>query len=420
MIDFLKLSLFLKDEYMTVCDKSGQRFLHYPTIGAWGFNVSAGRVYYDEVWFNGRKTYTKVTSNEQCPWDKIESSYSGMAMKWWDSNSFTSVPRLEIKASPAKLEQGHNVFGSTDIEKGALFMINVLLQQYPQLRDAIDWKKTTLDLIDVTYSAKLDPKYHLQMIQWLRNISNGQMRKSSASDEYETTVYWGKGSKRKVLKAYLKHTEMQREIEKLKREFEKNPFAQGAKERLDIMRDERLQEFAKPLLRFESRLKKDWFRSNIKAGRLPRELSSGSLNNWIKYQKEVEARGECLILNLWLASFDSLFDALNGEAINMQNEEQIHNQLKAVYFRETKTGISYTKADKLFGFYMRLVNEGYDNVYRTYARNTFGRLMRDLLDATGLSKGQLQNLHAAKDTNIIPFCKLINIEFNNQVPQWAA
>ena len=165
MIDMLKLSLFLKDEYITFCEKSGQRFLHYPTIGAWGFNVSAGRVYYDEVCFNGRKTYTKVTSNEQCPWDSIPSSYSGLACKWWDSNSFTSIPRLEIKASPAKLSQGHNVFGSCDIEKSALVLINVLLLQYPQLKDAIDWQKTTLDLIDVTYSAKLDPKYHLKMIK---------------------------------------------------------------------------------------------------------------------------------------------------------------------------------------------------------------------------------------------------------------
>lgn len=419
MIDKLKLSLFLKPEHL-ITSKSGQSSLYYPLLGSWGFKVSAGSVHYDEIFANGDKSYKKVVSREQSPWDKIPSSYSGMAMKWWDSNSFTSIPRLEIKASPAKLMQGHNVFGSVSIEKCAFFMLKLVQDNYPELVDAIDWQLTTFDLVDVTYSADLEPRHHLNFIRWLRNISNGQMRKSSASQEYETTVYWGQGSKRKVLKAYLKHTEMQREIIKLTKEFEKNPFELGIRKRLEIMKNEELQEFAKTKVRFEASLKKDWFRSNIKSGRLPRYLANGLLTNWVKYQRETEKRGECLILNLWLASFDSLFDALNGEAIDMQNEDKIHETLKLTYFKETKNGITYAKADRVFSFYMRLINEGWDKVYSTMDKNTFGRIKKDLIDATGLSKGQLQNLHNMRETNIIPFCQLINIDFKNQIPSWAA
>lgn len=425
MIDKLKLSLFLKPQYLTVLT-DGTASLHYPTLGCWGFKVSAGSVDYEEIYTtDGNKSYVKTTTREQSPWDKIPSSYSGLAMKWWDSNSLTSQPRLEIKGSPAKLMQGHNVFGSVSIQKCAFFMLKLVQDNYPDLVDAIDWSLTTFDLIDVTYSAKLDPKHHLNFIQWLRNISNGQMRKSTSSEEYKTTCYWGKGakgksSKHKVLKAYLKHTEMQEDLAALKKQFTKNPFEAGTRKRLEIMQDKQLQDFAKPLVRFEATLKKDWFKNNIKSGRLPRYLAQNRLVDWVKYQRETEAKGECLILNLWLASFDKLFDALNGEEVNMQNETEIHEKLKTSYFRETKNGLTFTKADKIFGFYMRIINEGYDKVYRTYARNTFKRLLDDLIDATGLSKGHLQNLHTLKDTNVIPFCQLININFNEQIPTWAA
>ena len=52
------------------------------------------------------------------------------------------------------------------------------------------------------------------------------------------------------------------------------------------------------------------------------------------------------------------------------------------------------------------------------ARNTFGRFLKDLTEATGMSKAQLQNLSADSQTNIIPFCKLVEINFGAQRPDW--
>jgi II/X family phage/plasmid replication protein len=49
-----------------------------------------------------------------------------MAMKVFFDSSYP--PYVQIKASPAKLLQGHNVFGSDNLESGAMEMIGFLLK----------------------------------------------------------------------------------------------------------------------------------------------------------------------------------------------------------------------------------------------------------------------------------------------------
>lgn len=420
MIDKLKLSLFLNSDYL-INSKSGQSHLNFKLLQMWGFKVSAGSVEYDEVFndFTGEDEISVVSvTGEQHPWDSLKSSYSGLAIKWQDSNHLMSEPRLEIKASPAKLMQGHNVFGSTSIKDCSKFMIDVLLKEFPILQGAINWHRTTLDLIDVTYSAPVEPRHHKMLISTMRNISSGQMRKSSKSQEYESTCYWGLGSKRKTLKCYLKNLEMQRDLEQLKKMNSKNPFDSVTAQRLKIMSDQKLLDFSKPLMRFEATLKKDFFRTTKFFGYHKRPYY---LKDWITYQDKLKLDGECLILNLWKFSFDRLLSSLNGKGVDMQNEAKILEKLKSVYFKETKKGLTFAKAQRVFDFYMRILNEGYDNVYETYKDNraTFGRYKNDLLNATGISLASLQNLRFDnKESNVIPFYKLVEFDFNNQYPEW--
>ena len=411
MIDQFKFSLFFKDEYLTVC-KSGERFLNYEMLSIFGFKLSARSISFAEgVDENGEVGYQSEIHDLQCPWESLPSSYSGIALKIWDSNCL-GLPRLEIKASPAKVMQGHNVFGSTDIESGAFHMLRTLQMAFPDLVQAINWPQTTLDLIDVTYSARLKEASHqLSFIKFLKSVSNGQMRRSVYSDDYETTTYLTpRNSKKKILKVYLKYSEVQNEIAKLECQLKKNPANQDMQKRLAVLLDEKLLNFANGLVRFESRLKKDWFKRNG----YPVLLS-----DWVRLQKKMRLKGECLIEKLWNASFQPLLEALKGEGVNMQNQDKVHDTLKKSFFTVTKNGFSYAKADRVFAFYMRLLNEGYDKVYRTMtSRNTFGRALKDLIDGTGMSKAQLQNLTADSQTNIIPFCKTIHIDFSTQRPDW--
>lgn len=410
MIDYLKLSVFFKDEFLTVC-KSGERHLKFEMLSVFGFNLSARRISYVKCWDSVHGKGYRVEDIElNTPWESLPSSFSGIALKIWDSNSMGD-PRLEIKASPAKIMQGHNVFGSTSIETGAFHMLRTLQDAYPDLVDAIDWPRTTVDIIDATYSARLsEPSHQLSFIKFLRNVANGQMRRSVHSDDYETTTYLtSMTSKKRVLKVYLKSSEIQNEISKLDHQLQKNPANVDLQKRLEVLKDEKLLMWADGLVRFEARLKKDWFK---------RMGYPVLLSDWVRLQKKMLRDGLCLIEALWNASFQPLLEALKGEGVNMQNEDKVHNKLKICFFTPTKKGVSYAKADRVFSYYMRLINEGYDKVYRTMNKNTFGRFLKDLVNATGMSKAQLQNLSADSQTNIIPFCKAIQIDFSAQRPNW--
>nr|WP_250645336.1 phage/plasmid replication protein, II/X family [Escherichia coli] len=67
-----------------------------------------------------------------------------------------------------------------------------------------------------------------QVINYLRNVSNGQTKKTKAQD-YDTTVTWNGGSRHRTLVSYLKWNEMQAQITRLRRkkscqlsQYEKN------------------------------------------------------------------------------------------------------------------------------------------------------------------------------------------------------
>lgn len=103
--------------------------------------------------------------------------------------------------------------------------------------------------------------------------------------------------------------------------------------------------------------------------------------------------------------------------MNIHDDEDILAALKAEFQTVTPKGnISYSKASRLFGFYRRLTNEGYETVYRSTPRNTFKRHLDDLI-TIGLSKSQMQNL-VSGGNNVVPLLQVINIDFANQRPEW--
>lgn len=57
------------------------------------------------------------------PYDDIGTDYSSMAVKFYHE-ARNCLPNLEIKASPNKLMQGHNVYGFESIRKGARHMLS--------------------------------------------------------------------------------------------------------------------------------------------------------------------------------------------------------------------------------------------------------------------------------------------------------
>ncbi|HAV6207474.1 TPA: DNA replication protein, partial [Acinetobacter baumannii] len=183
------------------------------------------------------------------PYESVPTHYTGMAMKVFFDTSYE--PYVQIKASPAKLLQGHNVFGSDNIEQGAMEMIGFLHEAYPVLARMLDWPRAWVSHIDVTYSARLkDQSTAKKVLDFLSNVSNGQTRLSNK--RFDSSVYWGGQTSRLVNhKCYMKHDEFIAQFEEYKMLSKKND--KSAQRVVDVMSNQDLINWTIGLLRFESR-----------------------------------------------------------------------------------------------------------------------------------------------------------------------
>ena len=78
---------------------------------------------------------------------------------------------------------------------------------------------------------------------------------------------------------------------------------------------------------------------------------------------------------------------------------------------------SPTKVRNLFAMYWKKKKKGISEIQATYKKSQFYQLVSELCQC-GFSKAYLQNLHDEKASNIIPFVKLVEIDFNQQLPEW--
>ncbi|WP_217519705.1 phage/plasmid replication protein, II/X family [Vibrio metschnikovii] len=405
MIDKLKISIPFKDEFTfsTHQSKSGEAvsYVDIKECSRRGIGLEAKTIFFTgEV---GTEQYE--VADLRHPFESLPTHFTGMAFKIYQG-TYLRAPCVELKASPAKILQGHNVYGPTSIEVGATEMLMAFYNNYPDVFDMLNVSAATLDAIDATYSARVKTELQArQVIDQLKNISNKQMR-TSVRNEHETTVYFNKNSRHVDRKAYLKGPEFNNQLRQLRSLQEKGDHSYDRV--IDVMSDPKLINYARHLVRFEAGA----HRRYLNDLNIPQNLFDA-----IKYQKEYESTGRDLIADIWTKAFTPLLEALEGQRMNIFNDEEVHNKLKKTYFRYTPKGnVTYSKADNLFRFYRSLVSDGYQAVYRTYtSRQTFSRHLNDLL-AIGFSKAQLQNLQGNGTDNVVPLLQVIEIDFSQQHP----
>ncbi|WP_151753899.1 phage/plasmid replication protein, II/X family [Acinetobacter soli] len=335
------------------------------------------------------------------PFESVPTHFTGMALKVFFDSSYE--PYVQIKASPAKLLQGHNVFGLDDIEMGAMEMIGYLQIAYPVLAKMLDWKGAWISHIDVTYSARLkDQTTAKKVLDFLANVSSGQTRLSNK--RFDSSVYWGGQQSRLVNhKCYMKHDEFIAQFEEYKLLAKKNDKA--AMRVVDVMSDSRLINWTVGLLRFESRLKKRW---------LERNGVPTNLFELIKYQR----KNPELLQSLWTKATSSIFESLRGQTVKMINDESVLEAISSSPVVVTNSGkVSQTRIRNIYATYTLIREHGLEKLSEMLPRPTFYRHLSELCEC-GFSKAYLQNLHDNKSKNVIPFMKLVEIDFNQQLPDW--
>jgi len=351
-------------------------------------------------------------------WESLSTGFTPLAFKVFHQSLGKRVqPGVELKASPAKLLQGHNVFGPTSIRKGGEVMLKWLAGSYPKLWALLDWQAAEVYGIDCTYSARLpDERTALQLIQALRGVSNGQTR--NRGDDYETTAYWGsKETRLRKLKAYLKGPEFRRQLDeaiKAARAYGGANFvpsqAFAAHRLLAVLQNPALQEWAENLLRLEATVMHRWLeRRNIPT------------NLWAlcDYQERLEEQGSCFIQWCWEQVTKELFAAFEGISMRVINDEKVLAALKARWTKFGKNGkANETVALNLFRTYRSIKDYGWQETMDSMSRATFYRHVDQICEC-GLSKAALQKLKMDdQKNNVVPILRFLQVDFSAQRPGW--
>lgn len=271
-----------------------------------------------------KKARESEVTNIDIPWDSIDSGYGSLAVKVSKGHPHKcgGWPYVEIKCSPAKLAQGHNVYGPASVSHGARLMLDTLQQQMPILASELDWSSWEFLRIDVnapSWCPSDDPnRPDRKALAFLRSICkvNAGHRKAATDGSHDkddasavltlfrSSVYWSPKSDVLRLKCYCKGDEFRRALKALERT---NPalFSQLFNSVLSPL----LPQVA-GMLRWEAQFMKKYF------------TRRGISTRLIEFCNAFDS-GEVSLFNLWHSAFAPIFKTFEGGVMTYANHAEI-------------------------------------------------------------------------------------------------
>lgn len=392
MLDTLEIHIPIQKQY---CQSNGNLWSIVGEVPHYGLTGHGAII------FDIETKQLRPTGVQKHVYESLPSSFGGMAFKFNSHNVANTLPYVALKAS-AKFLEGHNVFGTENVQKLACEMVAKLKECYPIFYLFLDIDRAKISRIDATYSARLpDESMVSKTLDFLRNVSAGFRRKDSDRRDFYNSVYWGgQTSRHGNAVAYGKHNDVIEHYKDMVRRAKSG--CTNSKEYLETICYDDLLEYSKGLLRFESR---------TKARLLEKMGIPTNLWAFIRYQK----KNPNVLKELWRYWFKPIFNAMKGKVMHLNDDDKIKKLCYEKLWTITKSGKkSYTKAKNAYNFYMRLKQSGFESVKADYNRRAFEIALKSLVDL-GIPKALLQNIEKQQD-NEIPVFKLINIDFTQQTP----
>lgn len=329
------------------------------------------------------------------PYKSVPSSFSSFAFKLF-TGGHNYWPFIEVKASPAKLYQGHNVFFSDCLKTASFILLSEFIKAYPDIGEIADFENVMVKQIDVTYSAKVQSdSIARQVIALLKNIRVGNF---CANKSYDTAVMFNAGSAKCVREIYLKEHENNNVLNKLKKEkkLRKSVFVD---KQIQALQSETVRAFSKNCVRFEAKVKSEWFK---------RRGIPTRLKDMISY---FENRS---ITDVWREAFEPILKSLEGANVNIYDEDAVEAELKKVFVKVNAKSVSYNKANRLYNFFLLIKMRGYDKVRINTKESTFYDNLKLLTQVVPLA--YLQKFSSGAQENVIPLFRVVNVDFENQLP----
>lgn len=296
----------------------------------------------------GEKQWEKASPD----WEAIRSDTPGLM--WSVTGNADGQMMLTIGASPAALEHGLNVFGSSDIRYGALVLLRYASKCLGAVLPPVErWECRRCD---VTHNYDLGSYEAVKQALRILMGTDSARRRATTKQNGGDSIYWSPSSDLQSGKAYHKGPHL-RFIDR--------------KRKLEIPHS--LIELADRLLRFELKLGSRWFR-RLEEGKhdLPRnwlELSESALNQ-IHFDFFAHFIGNCEVTDM--------------------------GTLLQKLFLVAPTA---ARAEAAYSTYQKIRDFGYENMKACYAyrsQSTWYDHIR-LLKAAGLSDADICA------SNILPF-----------------
>ena len=339
-----------------------------------------------------------ITGDLYHPYEALPSDYTDMAVKFY-TNTMNTVPYVEIKASPLKLLQGHNVYGFDLIELGSFHMLGMLREAFPKLWPILDVEKTEVLCLDTTYLFRLPHQNMVQpVLDYMANLASGHRKARQV--KYDNYITWGNDGASVRPKAYGKFEEVKAQINKIQKQADKG--CQRSRSLVIAMND--ALPFANAVLRLEGRITKTYLTKN------------GYPSNLFELIKLQKYEKPDLLLHLWRVAFDPILDTMKGKYMNFSSDGEILDLLKSKLVTYTKTGKpSYTKATNAMKFYSLVRQMGLQATKELYRESTYYDALNCLL-SVGISKSHIQNLAKNPNGKVIPFVRMFELKMCDQMP----
>ncbi len=343
-----------------------------------------------------------VTEIKNRNWDTISSGIAGVAVGFFPKgNGFNQWPHIRIKASPAKVLQGHNVFGSECLKQAVVQMWAMLEHAFPKIYAHLDIQNAIVRYTDSTYSAPISDFFSQKVFKLFESLATAKT-KVNANFLSEGYLQLGQGSEYQRQKIYRKYQELMDDL--------KNATKNRNQYRIDILSDQRLQDFARNLHRFEATTGRRKFES---LGIPTRLIEFVKFADWFLSVHKIP-----LCRYLWELAFNPLLDQIEGHTMKNVDDSHVKLKIDAKFIRIKHNGkICKRKANAIYVTFRAIKTEGYDTLALEDS-STFFRNVKHL-EEIGLSRAFLKSLDPQRPTeNIVPFVQLIKIDFTNQRPNW--
>lgn len=370
-------------------------------------------------------------------WESVESSYAGLAFNIYDHRGDSAFAvklhcpiYIEFHASPAKLVQGHNVFGSDDIVYCKDVMLDVLLSAYPVLSKFFDFDNLKISAHDLTYFSRAKTQEEAELFNFaLKDVGKGQTK--SRSSHYGTVYFGAANSKLKKIKVYCKWLEVMGFYNDTLKGIQ-NAIKRVAKldcdaSTIDIhnavipihkIKDynllkiytQELLDFCLGMIRWEVTIKSDWLRAR------------GYSLDFNIYKDQFNAQ------KLWKEAHKDIFALLESKhmIIADYSEKHIEDQLREHFVTYDKHGKPrYTNATNAFKTFLLIKARGYWQAAEYFKTQRCGNKFNqtwyrhlEMFRTIGLTDIYLQNFKDGNDSTatVVPLLIFSTVDFNNQFP----